>query len=149
MNKVLGSVFEVSLRVMLLLEVANPRMLSTEELAAFDYMSVYAKDFGFSDENLHGNGTYRFGEYASRRNLVQQAVKQLVLDRLITVNVLESGFSYSLNESGEEYCRQLQSDYSDWYRFYAESAIRSTQGKSELNLTKMITGRTLASLQRS
>ena len=52
--------FEMSLRFLLLLDVAEDQALSDYKLCALDFISTYAADYGFSDTNLNGNGSYRF-----------------------------------------------------------------------------------------
>ena len=56
MDKVLGTSFEMSLRILLLLDVSNEKKMTENMLCALDFIIVYAHDFGISNENLHGNG---------------------------------------------------------------------------------------------
>lgn len=78
MNNVFNTTFEVSLRVLLTLEVSEDK-LSADMIAVSDFITVYGRDFGISSENLHGDNSYRFGEFGIRRELVKEAVKSLVL----------------------------------------------------------------------
>ena len=52
----LGSVFEISLRILLMLRELFPSKLDEQQVSALDFISVYASDFGLLDENLHGYG---------------------------------------------------------------------------------------------
>ena len=83
MNNILGSQFEASLRILLLLEAVQNKTLTAGAIVALDYITVYSHDFGFSESNLHGESKYRFGEFASRRQTILSALKQLVLDGLV------------------------------------------------------------------
>ena len=76
----LGSVFEISLRILLMLRELFPSKLDEPQVSALDFISVYASDFGLLDENLHGYGDYRFSEYPARKHMVDSALKNLVLD---------------------------------------------------------------------
>lgn len=46
----LGSVFEISLRILLMLKELFPSKLDEQQVSALDFISVYASDFGLLDE---------------------------------------------------------------------------------------------------
>ena len=54
MNSGFNSNTEISLRILLSL-YASEEHLSVDELAIRDFMTVYAKDFGITAYNLHGD----------------------------------------------------------------------------------------------
>lgn len=56
----LGSTFEISLRILLLLNEVHGTSLDEQQIGAVDFISVYAADFDLLDENLHGYSNYRF-----------------------------------------------------------------------------------------
>lgn len=147
MNDVLGTTFEAYLRVLILLEAAHEDTLTEETVAALDFITVYAKDFDVTDSNLHGENKYRFGEYPYRRYLIKSALKQLVLDGLINVSQTSSGYSYGLNQKGNEFSLNLQSDYADAYYETAIRVMEKTKEQSEQELIKMISRRMLASIE--
>ena len=62
----LGSTFEISLRILLLLNEVHGTSLDEQQIGAVDFISVYAADFDLLDENLHGYSNYRFSEYPAR-----------------------------------------------------------------------------------
>ena len=78
MTGVFNTSFEVSLRILIILHIAKTR-LSVDRITALDFIAIYGRDFGASDFNLHGNNEYRFGEYTAKREIIMQAVKELVL----------------------------------------------------------------------
>lgn len=145
----MGTAHEVALRMLILLEVSENNQMTADMLAAIDFITVYGRDFGIAEENLHGNGTYRFGEFTLRRELVREALKPLVVDGLVEVHPRKKGFVYSLSEPGMDYCLKFESEYADNYRYSAETALRNLGGKSEHEVTEIINRRTLSSLQRS
>ena len=146
MNSILGSKFEVSLRILLLLEAAQNEPLTEGAIAALDYITVYSHDFGLSESNLHGKGKYRFGELASRRATVRAAIKQLVLDRLIVVTRSSDGFNYRLSDEGVDFASDLNSEYADIYYETAHQVLVGV-GKSERTLGKMINQKSIASMR--
>lgn len=135
--------------MLLLLEVSRGNGMTSDMLAAIDFITVYGHDFDITDENLHGNGTYRFGEFSLRRELVREALKPLVMDGIISVQPQRNGFAYSLSSSGIDYCSAFESDYAEDYRTSAEMVINHLRGKSEREVTAMINQRSLSSVQRS
>lgn len=149
MDRALGTTYEVSLRMLLLLEASESNAMTADMLAAIDFIAVYGHDFGITEENLHGNGTYRFGEFSLRRELVREALKPLVVDGIVSVEPQRKGFVYSLSRAGIDYCSKFESDYADDYRISAETVINRLRGKSEREMTTMINQRTLASVKRS
>ena len=62
MAKALGSVFELSIRYLLLLHASGKDLLTESRLCAEDFICTYAADFGIAAENLNGNSGYRYGE---------------------------------------------------------------------------------------
>ena len=88
----LGSVFEISLRILLMLRELFPSKLDEQQVSALDFISVYASDFGLLDENLHGYGDYRFSEYPARKHMVDSALKNLVLDGYVRLFPTPTGY---------------------------------------------------------
>ena len=98
MNSVFNTTFEISLRTLIMLEIADEQPETADMIAAADFITVYGKDFGVSKINLHGNNSYKFSEFAQFRELVNMAVKLLVKKGLINVSRTNNGFSYSINQ---------------------------------------------------
>lgn len=145
MNSILGSRFEASLRIVLLLEAASNDTLTEGAIVALDYITIYSHDFGFSESNLHGESKYRFGEFASRRATIKQAIKQLVLDGLVVVTRSSSGFRYKLSSGGMDFSSSLDTEYADVYCETATQVIARV-GKSERMLGEMINRKSIASI---
>ena len=115
MAKALGSVFEQSMRYLLLLHASGKKPLTESRLCAADFICTYAADFGVATENLNGNSCYRFGEYASRCIMANNVIKHLVLHGLIKPKADAQGFIYTITDAGIEYCSTLNSLYADRY----------------------------------
>lgn len=63
MSKLYNTPFEASLRILLILETSRNQSFSADMLAAIDFISIYGREFGISDENLHGDNNYKFSEF--------------------------------------------------------------------------------------
>jgi hypothetical protein len=147
MNALLGSQFEASLRVLLLLEAARGEMLTEGTIAALDFIAVYSRDFGFGDMNLHGDSKYRFGEFASRRTTIKYAVKQLVVGGLVTALGTPGGFKYKLSNDGLDFSVSLNSKYADAY-YDAVTQVLDVADKSENTLVNAINRKSIESVRR-
>jgi hypothetical protein len=131
--------FEMSLRFLLLLDVAEDQALSDYKLCALDFISTYAADYGFSDTNLNGNGSYRFSEFANRKYLTKDAIGNLVTRGLLSISSSKDGAEYTLSESGKSAVQVLHSDYANNYWHTAYKVFRnigSMTGQQLCNLIK-------------
>lgn len=129
MYTLVGSEFEVFLRIITLLYAADGKPLTEEAIAAVDFIAVHAGDFGIADFNLHGVGKYRFAEHAARRELVRAAIKRLVREGLVTAQQTLDGFNYRLSRHGLDFAAVLDSDYADIYYDMAVQALVKTNGQ--------------------
>lgn len=112
MTDVFNTSFEVSLRILIILNTVQTR-LSIDRITALDFIAIYGKDFGVSEYNLHGDNDYRFSEYTSKREIVSQAIKELVLRGYITPHCNKSGFNYSVSKNGTTFCESLNDKYAE------------------------------------
>lgn len=149
MNNVFNTPFEISLRTLIMLEVAGEQWETADMIAATDFITVYGRDFGISDINLHGENNFKFSEFALRRELVKKAVKLLVKSGMINVSSTNTGFSYSINKKGMDYCAKLTNDYADTYRSLAKQSRAYITDKSEREILALINRYAVSSLQRS
>ncbi len=58
--------------------------LDESQIACIDFIAIYGADFMILDENLHGNGLFRFSEFSAKSKLVTLSLKKLVLNGFIT-----------------------------------------------------------------
>ena len=112
MSEVFNSSLEISLRILIILNTVKSR-LSVDRITALDFISIYGKDFGSSEYNLHGDNDYRFSEYTSKRKIVSQALKELILRGYIIPHCNKSGFNYNISRSGTMFCRSLNDKYAE------------------------------------
>ena len=72
MDRALGTTYEVSLRMLLLLEASESNAMTADMLAAIDFIAVYGHDFGITEENLEAYGNIiasENGEYLEYYNI--------------------------------------------------------------------------------
>lgn len=145
MNAIFNSSFEVSLRILIILNTAQSR-LSIDRIIALDFIAIYGKDFEVSDYNLHGDNDYRFSEYASKREIVSQAIKELVLRGYITPHCNKSGFNYSISKNGTIFCNSLNDKYADDFTNIVKKANMQFLEYSDRKLTRCINEYAIARL---
>lgn len=114
MNELFNSPFELSLRVLIILNTAQLR-LTIDKIVAYDFISTYSSDFGISESNLHGNNSYRFSEYTTKRIIITQSIKNLVLEGFVLPHCNKGGFSYSISPVGKNFCSSLNDDYANGF----------------------------------
>ena len=108
MDRLFNSTFENSLRLLILLdEYDMPQTL--DMLYAVDFMTIYSKPFGLSEQNLNGDNDLKFSEFASQRDLVKEALKELVLNGNAEAVSYKDGLSYIITPEGEDYSGTLTS----------------------------------------
>lgn len=148
MNKVFNSNLELSLRILLILYSDENSGKNLDWIVTADFITIYAKDFDISDSNLHGNNEFSFAEYATHRSLAQDAIKALVIDRLISVSHQKDGFNYKISGLGKQLCSSMTTEYSKVYLMTAYKTINFMKDKSERKLVSLISKEAAKAIQR-
>ncbi|BET21092.1 hypothetical protein RGT18_06800 [Solobacterium moorei] len=143
----IGSAFEISLRILLMLNELSPAKLDEQQIGEIDFIAVYAADFGLLDENLHGYSNYRYSEFPARKQMVSSALKNLVLDKYVRLYPTSSGYRYSLLDSGKTLCSKLTSGYAKEYILVVQSVVDSFDKTDAPNMLKEINKLTIQSLK--
>ncbi len=145
MKDIFNTAFEVSLRVLIILNVTK-KNLSIDRISALDFIIIYGKDFGVSEYNLHGDNNYRFSEYALKRKIISESLKNLVLMGYILPHCNKSGFTYSISKSGISFCQSLNDDYAENYAIIAKNAHIMFEPYSDRNLVYTINNYAISDL---
>ena len=143
----IGSAFEISLRILLMLNALSPAKLDEQQIGEIDFIAVYAADFELLDENLHGYSNYRYSEFPARKQMVSSALKNLVLDKYVRLYPTSSGYRYSLLESGKMVCSKLTSGYAKEYILAVQSVVDRFDKADAAIMLKEINRLTLQSLK--
>ncbi len=146
-NKLFNTPFELSLHVIMLLDVVDDA-ITIDRIIAYDFISVYSEAFGIYDISLNGENRFAFSEMSTRRGIIKSAVKDLVLDRLIQVEDNESGTLYRISESGKKMSRDFQSGYAMQYKKIMEMIVQKYAKDNEVSLFDMINRQSTKSLRR-
>ena len=136
-ESVFNSTFEMELRVLLLMSAAKKKAYSIERIVSLDFIVCYAGHFQLPYLNPQGDNQYMFSELASRRERLQEAVKGLVVQGLLNVE-MDNGYAFSITDAGSKYIRKLKSEYALQYKAIAADAIKRFKDYSDLQLDHMI-----------
>ena len=146
-NKLFNTPFELSLHVVLLLDVADAR-LTLDRIAAYDFIAIYCEDFGVADRSLNGENGFAFSELSARRNLTKTAIKDLVIDGLVIASDDDTGILYSVSESGRKMSEGFQSEYAVRYRELMRLVVDKYKDISDVQLFDEINRQSTKSLRR-
>lgn len=141
MTKLFNTPFEVSMRILLALLIAPKKQMSLDMITAIDFLTIYSSDFDISDYNLHGENIFSFSEFTSKRKVISESIKELVLKDLVTVIQSEQGFQYKLNNRGKNLCDTFTSDYASEYIGFAQEVWDFVNEKSEVEIINYINNR--------
>lgn len=135
MTQIFNSRFEISLRILLILNFYN-FALSEDYIVAIDLFNTYGKMYEFTDNNLHGNNELGYSEISTRKTLFKSAFKFLIKKALIAPGETDKGFTYRITNEGMELARKLTSDYANEYRSEMEKIFSKTRNLSEFEIIK-------------
>ncbi|MBD5637573.1 hypothetical protein HYI18_02940 [Clostridium botulinum] len=138
MNNLFNTPFEISMRVLLTLLTSGRESMTLDMVAVSDFLTIYSRDFDISDYNLHGDNSFSFSEFTSKRKITKEAIKLLVKNNLIDVLRCDEGFKYLLNDRGRQVCNNFTSDYAAEYIALAHDVRDFINGKKEIELMNTI-----------
>ena len=146
-NTLFNTPFELSLHVVLLLDVADIG-LTLGRIASYDFIAIYCEDFGVADRSLNGENGFAFSELSARRNLTKTAIKDLVVDGLVVASDDETGILYSVSESGRKMSEGFQSEYAERYKELMRLVVEKYENYSDVQLFNEINKQSTKSLRR-
>lgn len=146
-NKLFNTPFELSLHVVLLLDVTDTG-LTLDRIAAYDFIAIYCEDFGVADRSLNGENGFAFSELSARRNLTKTAIKDLVVDGLVVAMDDETGILYSVSDSGRKMSEGFQSEYAERYKELMRLVVEKYGNYSDVQLFNEINRQSTKSLRR-
>lgn len=137
MNKIFNTTFENSLRLLIILNSVN-KALDSDFLATIDFMSIYNKTLNIGEKDLNGQNSFAFCEYTTRRKIIKQAIKELVLKNLIDVIQMAKGFCYKINNNGRDVVNSFNTNYAKEYSKSIVYTLKFAKGKNVKSLLSFI-----------
>lgn len=94
-----------------LLKFLYPRKVDLQTLVYLDYASIYSADLG-GPPSLHTPVPLRGGEYASRREVIENGLFLMATRGFVAVDASTNGIYYSLGEHGVTFIGLIGGQYS-------------------------------------
>lgn len=148
MTRLFNTPFELSLRSVLLLATVDRNDMTLDRVAAYDFIAIYGSYFDLKESNLHGVNDYSFSEFASRRALLSEALKSLVLDGLIRATHRKDGFCFEITELGRTFCNKQSTEYANSYRAMVTKTNQKFGNSTEIDLLAIISKKAKEALRR-
>lgn len=148
MIKLFNTSFESSLRVLLVLYSINPQAITVDRITAYDFMTLYGKDFEVTTFNLHGDNSFNFSELPSKRSSISTGIKEAALNGMVSVKQTKSGFCYAISELGIKYVESFSSNYACQYLDTIEKVHHLNKNKTDAALTTEINNKAIKNLRR-
>jgi len=148
MNDLFNTPFEIGLRILLALYAIHPKAATLDRLTAYDFISVYGKDFGVTENSLNGINSFNFSELSTRRGICSKGIKEFALDGLIDVQQSKTGFKYKISKAGKVFVEALDSDYAKQYTASVSTVNKIYGDKSDTALVSDINNKAVQSLRR-
>ena len=140
--------FESSLRILLVLYSIKPHAITVDRITAYDFMTIYGKDFEITDFNLHGDNSFNFSELPSKRTSISSGIKEAALNGMITVRQTKLGFCYAISKSGAKYVESFSSNYARQYLETVRKVHNQNAKKTDAALTTEINNKAIKNLRR-
>lgn len=138
MTNIFNSTFEVSLRVVLLLNKYDGEDLTCNMIKNIDFICTYGKDFKLTKSNLQGDNMFKLTQLPMRTHLIEESLKRLIHKGLVTLNFSEKGFVYNITEKGRIYSSSFTSDYAKKYEKLVCKVKKITKNKSEEEIANLL-----------
>ena len=137
MSNPFNSVFETTLRILVLMEVfIKPK--TVDMLCMADFVTTYGLCFGVSNHNINGENKFKFSELAARREKAGAALRDLCLMGLAISSAENDGINYSLTETGSKLASELDSAYAEGYRATAQRTVEILVKMDEQEVLNLI-----------
>jgi hypothetical protein len=122
MNKLFNTEFEVSLRLLLILDKVDK--INEDEIARIDFFAIFANQYGFGESNLNGVCAFPLNEFTIQHKLIKYALRELLFRGFAIVHDHPiKGFIYSITDLGKAYVSQMNDNYSLEYKRYLTNII--------------------------
>jgi len=107
---IFNSKVELATRASFILNFFYDRSLDLDRLVFFDYVLLYAKEFG-GPSNIHTDLPNKIAEIIRRRELLPDALKLFISKGLISIEANSGGVFFKASENTSQYIGCLKSEY--------------------------------------
>jgi len=109
-RKIYNSIFEISIRLLVVLKLIERSKLSIDELLIYDYLILNTFDIG-GPASLHAPIPNRGVQLYSKKELLKKSLSFLLSKKLTDVHNEKDGILYTINENGHLLLAYFESEY--------------------------------------
>ena len=150
MTELFNTVFEMKLHLLFVLSSDIGTPMSIDKILATDFVAVYGKEFGISSSNLHGDNPYKYSEIPAKRDLIQSAIKEAVLDGFVDfLPSAEAGMVYRINFKGIDFCNSFHTSYANEYQILVHLALDYLSSKTESEISAFLNEKAITSIRKA
>lgn len=136
MNNVFNTPFELGVRMVYLLTALYPCSADLQRLIYFDYAAIYSSDLG-GPESLYTPVPLRGGEYASRREVIEEGLYLMASRSFVDIEASVSGITYALGENGPTLVGLIGGGYSKELSRRCQWVANTLGSKTDEELERM------------
>jgi len=121
MLELFGTPFELSLRILILLDVHGETPISLNRLTNLDFCCIHGGSCNVAINNLHGHMFNIYGELAANHAKMKEAISYLTLIGYARLTFSNSGFHYLITDEGHQFIHSLNDRY--YYAYHEIAGI--------------------------
>lgn len=110
-NSLYNSPLEMAARLAAILDARSHMTRNERELAAIDFLTTNAGQFGLYPANLHGDSIYVATEFAARIQYINKGIRYAVAHGIITPIKTDAEIEFTLSDQGQDFVGRLSSQY--------------------------------------
>lgn len=128
---------EISLRILILLNIDINNEYNLEKLTYFDYLMIHSGDIDNAPDSILPNSPYRFFEFHVNKENILQSVEFLWRKGLVDINYNANGIFYRANRLTNLFVKTLHSELSEQLKYTASWIVNNFYKYSESDLKEL------------
>lgn len=128
---------EISLRILLLLNININNKFNIEKLTYFDYLMIHSGDLDNAPNSILPNSPYRFFEFNVNKEKISQSVEFLWRKGLVNISYNANGIFYQANRLTNLFVKTLHNELCEQLKYTASWVVDNFYEYSESDLNKL------------
>jgi hypothetical protein len=138
--RLFNSALEYGLRLLFVLDAANPEQADLQRLISYDYLLVHSGDVEGGPPSLHPAVPFRGSEFLIKRGLVQSGLDLMFARELVEKRLTEEGMLYRGSQLTRAFLNLLKTPYAVSLRARAQWVIERFGPMSDETLNSFMSG---------
>lgn len=125
---------EISLRILILLNIDINNEYNIEKLTYFDYLMMHSGDIDNAPDSILPNSPYRFFEFHVNKENISQSVEFLWRKGLVDISYNANGIFYKANRLTDLFVKTIQNELCEQLKHTASWVVDNFYKYSENDL---------------